>query len=180
MDNKIGAILIAALLTTVVVMAVGFAFLQNEIDNLKPEATTAPTSSTNFYTNAPSSTESLQPTHIPQSTIIYTWDLKPELMNSNDWLKANMTDFYDSSKPWYDNYVAYLSSFKEVPEFVRDSDLTGLVGAAFLVQLPVTLTYDNSTGRTTAKYENAADTIFGIESALPSIAVNGNWTRTVI
>jgi hypothetical protein len=164
----------------VVVTVVGFAYLQNEINNLKHESTPVPTSSPGFYTNNPSSTESVQPTHIPQSTIIYTWYLKPELMNSNDWLKANMTNLYDSSKSWYDNYLAYLSSFTEVPEFVRDADLTGLVGAAFIMQLPVTVTYDNSTGRTTATYENAADTIFGIESALPSIAVNGNWTRTVI
>lgn len=80
MNNRIGYALTAALLITIVVTAVGFSYLQNEINDLKPQApSSVPTTSP--PTNSPSVLSATSPTSpnsrgpaqssVPYSSIVF-------------------------------------------------------------------------------------------------------------
>jgi hypothetical protein len=101
-------------------------------------------------------------------------------MGNETWLKevVSTTDVnYDSSKSWSANYIAFISSIWEVPESVKVNHITGLVGASFIEHLPVTVSYDDGTGYTKATYQYEDGICHVIESTLPDIAIDGNWTK---
>lgn len=184
MDNKTGVVLIAALIITVSAMIAGFVYLQSEINNLKSSSTN-PTPFVPIYTPEPTQASQLTiqptPTSVSQySSTIYTWYLKPGLMGNETWLKevgSTTGANYDPSKTWSDNYIAFISSIWEVPESVKVNHITGLVGASFIVHLPVTVSYDSTTGYTKATYQYEDGIYHVIESTLPDIAIDGNWIK---
>jgi hypothetical protein len=176
--------LIAVLVVNVVVVVGCFAYLQSEINSLKPQYNPIPTSTTNLYTPSPTNTLTTEATpNTSHAKVTYVWYLKPEIKGNTTWLKesANLTGaIYDPAKNWSSNYIEYISSIWEIPTFVRDAYLTGPVGAAFILQLPVTVSYDPSTGYSEATYKYQSDTIYCLEGMLPNFAVNGNWTKEYV
>jgi hypothetical protein len=178
LDNRIGAIIIAMLLTTVVVMVVGFAYLQNEINSLKPQAPNPTASPTNtaVFTPEPIPTTTAE-TPTPYAYVVYEWYLQPEIMGNITWLDNAMNDDYNSSRSWKQNYIDYIASIWEIPQGMKDSGMSGLAGAAFIFYLPVTVSYTDDTGYTRVTYQYKDDTYYVIESALPVLAVNGDWTK---
>lgn len=197
MDNRIGIALAATISVLIVVMAVGFSFLQGEIDSLnRPVATSSPSLSSpssgiqNSYTSTPyNSTSAPTPTITrttqpnkgsSHSSTIYTWYLKSEFMDNENWLKGIIGSTgvkYDSTKSWSDNYIVFISSIWEIPQFAKEAGISGLVGASLIEHLPVTVLYDNATGYTKATYQYADDIYHVIESSLSDFAVDGKWTR---
>jgi hypothetical protein len=181
MNNKLGYALIAALLVTVIATAFVFSVLQSEIDSLKVQPTQIPTSSNPALTPEPTaiSLNSPSPSHI-YSNLTYSWKLKPETRDNVAWLNASASTTgltYDAEKSWSDNYIIYISSIWEIPTFVREADLQGLVGASFIMHLPVQVTYDGATGYTQATYQYQEDSIYCLEEMLPNMALDGNWTK---
>ena len=152
MDNRVGIVLVATISVLITVMAVGFSFLQGEIDSLNHPVTTSPHSlptqsssiqnssastpynsyasaDADYYTN-----DSTQPRLLAFLSTIYTWYLKPEFMGNENWLKGIIGSTgvkYDSTKSWSDNYIVFISSIWEIPQFASDAGIGGLVGAAF-------------------------------------------------
>lgn len=179
--NRVGTILAAALLVTIVVMVAGFSVLQNEIDSLRSYPTQTPASSNPALTPEPTSTSVISPSPNPTySNVIYSWTLKPEARENVAWLNESAYTTgvtYDAGKSWSDNYIAYISSIWEIPSFVRDADLQGLIGAAFIMHLTVTVTYNDATGYTQSTYQYQEATIYCLEEMVPNMALDGNWTK---
>ena len=101
-------------------------------------------------------------------------------MGNENWLKGIIGSTgvkYDSTKSWSDNYIVFISSIWEIPQFASDAGIGGLVGAALMEHLPVTVHYDNATGYTNATYQYEDNIYHVLESSLPDFAVDGKWTE---
>ena len=60
-----------------------------------------------------------------------------------------MNNNYNLSKSWSQNYIDYMNGFWEIPQGLVDSEMGALAKAAFIQNVPVTTTYDETTGFTT-------------------------------
>ncbi len=178
-------------------MLVGFSYLQQEINQLNPQTLSkspnpnqTPTPTPLVHTTSPSPpTPSIysgqETTNGTYNYVVYEWHLNQRYINNATWLNESMTSYfatpYNSGKTWSENYIAFISSYWEIPQQVADSDIGGLAGAAFIQNLPVNVSFNETTGLTKAtyqygEYENVP-LYHTIESELPIIADNGSWTK---
>lgn len=190
MDGKLGVALLVALVITVVVMVTGFSYLQNEINSLKPQTSnlqptvsqTYPPSTPNQSPTSTTGATSTQQT-LPYTYVVYEWDLKPAYVNNVTWLNQSMGQisycgYYYTAKTWKENYFVYLSSHIAYPEQAKDDPLVWyLLGHTVYVSAA----FDEATGHTVATYQyveyQGVTMLYGIENFLPSMAVNGQWTK---
>ncbi len=152
MPNKISVVVIAILVGIIIVMALGFSYLQNEINNLKP-ATNNPTS-TALPTSSPSSIgTSPSPSPTTQTTsytyTVFEWYVRNEYINNVSWLDS--IGPYDSSKSWTENYRSLISSNggSAFPAQAHDS----LAAVYLTVPAFVSVEFNERTGWTKATYK---------------------------
>lgn len=92
-----------------------------------------------------------------------------------------MNNNYNLSKTWSQNYIDYMNSFWEIPQGLVNSDMGVLAKAAFVRNVPVTTTYDQTTGFTRVTYQYAEDggepLYYVLEGFLPTIADNNSWAK---
>ena len=164
--NKIlSAVIIVLLAVNVVVMAVGFSYLQNEI-NLKANKSTTP-ETVNGANQRP----------LPYSSVVYEWFLKPSYIDNVTWLSGVIA--YNPYVSWKQNYVSFLESQLAYPSQVSGSPL-----AAYYLSISVAVSqvFNETTGWTVATYRYAefqnVTMSYQIEGYLPTIADNCNWTKT--
>jgi hypothetical protein len=200
MNNKLSIVIVAVLLVNIVIMIAGFSFLQQEINVLKPQTPSPSPSPTPYVAPSvsPQPTQTVPsgetPSAKPHMSVVYEWRLKPEYVNNVTWLNWSMagatqgdqiiSTSYVSDNSWTENYIAYISNIWEIPQQVADSHLSGLVGASFIMHVPVKVTFDEATGLTRVVYDyvesGGVPVRYVIESILPVIAVDGQWSKTVI
>jgi hypothetical protein len=173
--------LIAALLATLTVTAIGFAYLQNEINSLKPQ-TPNPTPENNPTAFPPLSTATPVPTASSSAPFDYTvfeWTLNPENINNVEWLSSFA--YYNTNLNWRENYIYLLSKGAAFPAQMHDS----LAAASFTVNAFISVDYDAQTGKTKATYtyyeQDGVPFLYTIETAYPNLkAGSTGWTEKFV
>ena len=164
--NKIlTSAIIVLLVVNIVVMAIGFSYLQNEV-NLKANKS----ASTEVSSGA-----NQRP--LPYNDVVYEWFLKPEYIDNVTWLSGVVA--YNPYISWEENYLSFLERQLAYPLQVSGSPL-----AAYYLSISVAVSqmFNETTGWTVATYKYAefqnVTMAYQIEGYLPTISVNGNWTKT--
>jgi hypothetical protein len=176
MNSKLALAVIAVLLVNVVVLAAGFFYLQGEINSLKQPQST-PTAYPNNGLTSPLVSSTPQPTqsHYSHSYVVYTFNLKSEYINNDQWLRTRTA--YNESNSWKDNYFTYLAGLSTYPEQTRDS----MASSLFMSHQFVSAEFDASTGKTKTAYNyieyDGVPQFNAIETYLPDLTVNSQWTR---
>ena len=185
MNNKIGLVIITLLLINILAIAIGFSYLQQEI-NHQNEQTQNPISTPPGITPIPTQGTSLgqqTSTPLPYKYTVYEWYLKPQFINNITWLNQTSSDLfsdsYNLSKTWTENYIDFIKDSWVVPQSAVDNDVSGLVGAYLIFYLPVNVTLNEVTGFTKASYQYAESTHYVIESILPNLSVSKGWTKNL-
>lgn len=184
MNKILGIGIIITLLVNVLVMLIGFSYLQDEINQLKTEPDL---SSTPKPTSTPPTIPEQSPP--PEATVepslydyvVFEWYLKAEYINNVTWLNMTWAS-YDFGKTWSENYIAYIDDFWAIPQGIADSDIGVLAKAAFVIQVSANVSFNEATGFTKVlyQYSESDELYYAIESSLPRLADTRGWTKTYI
>jgi hypothetical protein len=193
------AIILTLLVANLVAIAIGFNYLQSEINQLKqktPTPTQTPTQAptptptlTPTQTSTPTQTQTTPnptPSPLPHNYTVYEWHLKANYINNVTWL--SVVTAYNSSLTWKENYLSYLQSMY-YSTFPPDR----LFPPSVYQYCFVSAQFDPTTGYTKAlylyypepHYSYWADgslnySYYAIENNLPFIADSQGWSKTFI
>jgi len=176
--------------------------IEGQKESTSPEASDSASPETSEEPDEFEQPETLQEPDAPQtsltpqgtgsdqySSVVYEWYLKPEYLNNVTWLNWTMatetqdsqiiSTHYVSSKNWSENYVSHLKGYLFVPDFVKESGMGVLAGAAFVQNVLLPVSFDQTTGYTIIECDNQESLTSQIESRITGLPDAKGYTKTI-